>query len=283
MAVTSAIASVSASSWVNRTLRNATYRPTGCSSMRSRVAYPRLPSELGNAANRSACSPSGSGGDDLAGAGEHVQLQDRLVRQAVAERGRLDPEAGHRAAQRDGAQLRHHQRHQAVRQRRVDQVLVGAHALHVGGTAGRVDRRARRSGHSRRAPESGERTGDGTGWRCVWPAGQARPWAPRRTTAAACPPLDHGQSVDPHAQRACDHLTLAVWKPWDVGGGSFPSGGRPGGYRGGHAIASDHRPGRRPTAVSAGQPRCGGQPRGGRRRPGRGRPRRGQDDRGPPW
>ena len=36
-------------------------------------------------------------------------------------------------------QLRHDQRHQAVRQRRVDQVLVGAHALHVGGARARVD------------------------------------------------------------------------------------------------------------------------------------------------
>src|SRR6185312_4716655 len=67
-------------------------------------------------------------------------LAYRFVGQAVAERGRLDPEAGHRPAQGDGAQLRHHQGHQPVRQRRVDQVLVRAHALHVGGPGGRVHR-----------------------------------------------------------------------------------------------------------------------------------------------
>jgi hypothetical protein len=78
-------------------------------------------------------------GDDLAGAGEHLDLAHRLVRQPVPERARLDSEPGHRAAERDGLQLRHHGRHQPVRERRVDQVLVRGHALHVGGAGVRVD------------------------------------------------------------------------------------------------------------------------------------------------
>ena len=74
-------------------------------------------------------------GDELAAAGEDVHLQDRLVRQAVAERRRLDAEARDRAAEGDGAQLRHDVRDEPVRQGGVDEVLVGAHALHVGGAA----------------------------------------------------------------------------------------------------------------------------------------------------
>ena len=48
----------------------------------------------------------GPGRDDLAGAGEDVHLEDRLVGQAAAERRRLDPEPGDRAPERDGLELR---------------------------------------------------------------------------------------------------------------------------------------------------------------------------------
>ena len=46
----------------------------------------------------------------LAGTGENVHLQYRLVRQAVAERCRLDAQTGDGATERDGLELRHHQR-----------------------------------------------------------------------------------------------------------------------------------------------------------------------------
>ncbi len=75
----------------------------------------------------------GAGGDDLAGAGEDVHLEHGLVRQAQAERGGLDAQAGHGAAEGDGLELRHDVGHQAVRQGGVDEVLVGAHPLDVGG------------------------------------------------------------------------------------------------------------------------------------------------------
>ena len=82
----------------------------------------------------------GARGDDIACAGEDVHLQDGLVRQAVAERRRLDAEAGHRPAQGDGPQLRDHERAQAVGQRRCDEVFVGAHAADLGRATGRLDR-----------------------------------------------------------------------------------------------------------------------------------------------
>ena len=63
----------------------------------------------GTPANRSACSVRRRG-DDLAGAGEHVHLEHRLVRQAVAERRRLDAQPGDRAAEGDRLELRHDQR-----------------------------------------------------------------------------------------------------------------------------------------------------------------------------
>ena len=78
--------------------------------------------------------------DDLAGAGEDVHLEDRLVGQPVAERRRLDAQPGDRAAEGDRLQLRHDEGHQAVGQGRVDQVLVGRHPLDVGGAGLRVDR-----------------------------------------------------------------------------------------------------------------------------------------------
>jgi hypothetical protein len=83
---------------------------------------------------------AGPDGDHLAGAGEDVHLEHGLVREPAAEAGRLDAETGDRATQRDGAQLWDHERDQPVREGRVDQVLVGAHALHLGDrrTFGRV-------------------------------------------------------------------------------------------------------------------------------------------------
>ena len=83
----------------------------------------------------------GGAGDreDLAVAGEDVHLEHRLVRRAVAEARALDAEAGDGSAQGDGAQLRHAHGHQAVRKRRVDEVLVGGHAEHLGGARDRID------------------------------------------------------------------------------------------------------------------------------------------------
>ena len=75
---------------------------------------------------------AGRGGHDPAVAGQHVELEDGLVRAAVAPRRALDAEPGDRAAERDRAQLRHAERHEAVRQRRRDEVLVRRHAEHVG-------------------------------------------------------------------------------------------------------------------------------------------------------
>ena len=79
-------------------------------------------------------------GEHLAGAGEDVHLQHRLVRQPVAERRGLDAEPGDGAAEGDGLQLRHHQRRQTVGAGGSDQVLVGAHAGDVGGPGAGVDR-----------------------------------------------------------------------------------------------------------------------------------------------
>ena len=75
----------------------------------------------------------------LAVAGQDLHGQDRLMRHAQAQRGGLDAQAGDRAAQGDRLQLGHHERHQAVRQRRVRQVLVGGHAAHHRGAGRRVD------------------------------------------------------------------------------------------------------------------------------------------------
>ena len=97
-------------------------------------------------------SSPGPGRDHLAGAGEHVHLEHRLVRQPVAEAGRLDAEAGDRAAEGDRPQLRDDERDQPVRQGRVDEVLVGAHALHLGGRAPRRRPRSRRRARRRRGP-----------------------------------------------------------------------------------------------------------------------------------
>ena len=71
---------------------------------------------------------------------QHLDLERRVVHQAVAVRGGLDAHARQRAAQRDGLQLRHHRGHHAAREARVHQVLVGDHALRVDGARGRVHR-----------------------------------------------------------------------------------------------------------------------------------------------
>jgi hypothetical protein len=79
-------------------------------------------------------------GDDLGRAGEHVHLDHRLVRAAVAVRRRLDAQPGHRAAERDRLELRDDERHEPMTQRRVDEVLVRRHPEHVGGARLRVHR-----------------------------------------------------------------------------------------------------------------------------------------------
>ena len=78
-------------------------------------------------------------GEQFAGAGEDIHLQHRFVWQTVAERRRLDTQAADRTAQGDGLQLRDHQRRKAVRQGRGHQVLVRAHAGHVGGAGFGID------------------------------------------------------------------------------------------------------------------------------------------------
>ena len=77
--------------------------------------------------------------DHLPIAGEDVHLDHRLVRQAPSEAGTLDPEARDGSTQGDGLQLRHAQGHEAVGQRRLDEVLIGGHALHLGGAVDGVD------------------------------------------------------------------------------------------------------------------------------------------------
>ena len=73
------------------------------------------------------------GGDEHAAvAGEELHLGHRLMRQPVPDRGRLDAQAGNRPAQGNRLELRHDQRHQAVRQRGVAQVLIRCHPAHDG-------------------------------------------------------------------------------------------------------------------------------------------------------
>ncbi len=87
----------------------------------------------------------GGGRDHAAVAGEDLHLGHRLVRHSAAQRAGLDAQAGDRAAERDRLQLRHDQRHQAVPQGGVGEVLVGRHAAD--------DRRARRRVDAQHAPE----------------------------------------------------------------------------------------------------------------------------------
>jgi hypothetical protein len=68
-----------------------------------------------------------------------IDLQDGLVRKAVAQRRRFDAQAGDRPAEGDGLQPGHDQRHQTVCERHLNEPLVGAHVLHVGGTGPLVD------------------------------------------------------------------------------------------------------------------------------------------------
>ena len=72
-------------------------------------------------------------GQDLAVAGEDVDLENRLMGQAGAEGRALDAESGDRAAEGDRLELWDDQRCEAVRQSGRDEVLVGAHAGDVGG------------------------------------------------------------------------------------------------------------------------------------------------------
>ncbi len=70
-------------------------------------------------------------GNDFAGGQQHVELEHRVVHQAVPERCGLDADAGHRPADGDGLQLRHHRRHHPQRQRRCHERLVGRQPLDV--------------------------------------------------------------------------------------------------------------------------------------------------------
>ena len=96
----------------------------------------------------------GRRGEHLAGAGQDVHLQHRLVRQTVAERGGLDAEPGDRPAERDRLQLRHHQRRQPVGQRGGDEVLVCTHPGHIGGPGVGIDRDDARQPRCVQAPDS---------------------------------------------------------------------------------------------------------------------------------
>jgi len=78
--------------------------------------------------------------DDLAIAGQHLQLEHRLVGEAVAKGRGLDAQAGDRATERDRLQLRDDERHEAVLERHVDQLLVRRHRLHVRRACVRVER-----------------------------------------------------------------------------------------------------------------------------------------------
>ncbi len=77
--------------------------------------------------------------DDAALAGEDLHFLHRLVHQPVTERRRFDPQAAHRAADRDGLELRHHRRQQAVAQRFLDERGVRRHPLDIGDPALGID------------------------------------------------------------------------------------------------------------------------------------------------
>ena len=133
-------------------------------------------------------SVAGRGRHDVAGAGEDVHLEDGLVRQSAAEAGRLDAQPAHGAAERDRAQLRHDVGDEPAGQGRVDEVLVGAHALDVGGLRLVVDRdhaaqagdvESGRVGRGTRAEEVGGLLGQAHGLARGMPSYDAR----RRPTA----------------------------------------------------------------------------------------------------
>ena len=74
----------------------------------------------------------GCDGQYVSVAGEDVHLDHRLMRQAAAEARAFDTEAGDGPTQSDRLQLRNAQGHQAVGERRLDEVLVGGHAENLG-------------------------------------------------------------------------------------------------------------------------------------------------------
>jgi hypothetical protein len=79
-------------------------------------------------------------GDDAPVAQQDVQLEHRVVHEALAVRGGFDADARERAAQRNGLELRHHRGHHALPQAGRDQSLVGHHALGFDPARLRIDR-----------------------------------------------------------------------------------------------------------------------------------------------
>ena len=68
-------------------------------------------------------------GDHASVAEDDVELEHRVVHEAIAVRGRLDADAGDGAAERDGLQLRHDRGHHAVGEALAREILVGNHAF----------------------------------------------------------------------------------------------------------------------------------------------------------
>ena len=205
---------------------------------------------------------AGLGGDDLARAGEHVHLEHRLVRESAAEARRLDAEPADRSAEGDRAQLRHDERDAAVGQRHLDEVLVGAHPLHLGDVAVDLDdaRRARR-----RRARGRPRTGRGRGCSCAWPGARGHRRAGRPRTPGAARPPRRGPANPPSCARA---LTLATH--------ASPSRGGPPQRARASRLSGQREVTERVWMRPAGSPTSTGTPgRPGRRRPGcRGRRRR---------
>ena len=117
---------------MNRTCRSSTIGRTGTSRWHQSPRSRACRRSWGTRGTGRACRPSAS------------RARAHLRRSAPRSRGPpraagppgtsgLDAQPGQRAAEGDGLQLRHHERHQAVRQRGVDQVLVRRHAADVGG------------------------------------------------------------------------------------------------------------------------------------------------------
>ena len=86
--------------------------------MTRRRAYPSVVG-VGEGVEEIAVLANGASHHDLTGAGQDLQLAHGLVGQPASKGAGLDAQSGHRATDRDGLQLRHDQRHQAVGQRRV--------------------------------------------------------------------------------------------------------------------------------------------------------------------
>src|SRR5690606_16775198 len=101
-------------------------------------------------------------GQDVPGAGEDAHCGDRLVRQAAAEAGRLDAKTGDGPAEGDGLELRDDQRHDAVGEELVDQLLVCREPADHGRSGSVVGR----LGHFEDAGELGqvEPAGGGVAW-----------------------------------------------------------------------------------------------------------------------